>query len=91
VERIGNLKRVIVSYVSELQIRVDSRKISGAMIARDSLQTFSSFEEADIADREERHSLSYDELLIALEQLRSYMYPHGETPPRLQRLFEFTQ
>jgi hypothetical protein len=55
------------------------------------IQTFSSFEDADHADRMERWNLSRDELLMILEQLRSYMYPDGKTPPRLQRFFESSQ
>jgi hypothetical protein len=52
------------------------------------LQSFSSFEDADEADRRERWAMTPEELLIALETLRSYNYPDGETAPRLQRVLE---
>jgi hypothetical protein len=58
------------------------------MIERTELASFRSFEEAEEADRRERWAMSPEERLIALERLRSYMYPDAESPPRLQRVFE---
>jgi len=58
------------------------------MIDRNAVEVFSSFEEADAADRHERWKMSWQERLICLERLRTYMYPDGESPPRLQRVLE---
>ena len=58
------------------------------MIDKTAIQVFETFDAADEADRQERWNMSVPDRLRALEQLRQYMYPHGEPPPRLQRLFE---
>ena len=52
------------------------------------LKTFTSFEEADEADRIERWALSPIKRLSMVELLRQYMYPNGESTPRLQRVLE---
>lgn len=56
-----------------------------AAITQD-IQTFTSFSDADEADRKERWAMSIEERMILLETLRSYMYPHGKPTPRLQRV-----
>ena len=50
---------------------------------------YSSFEEADRADQQQRWSMSPQERLALLEELRSRLYPNRESPPRLQRTVEF--
>lgn len=52
------------------------------------LTTFSSFEEADAADRQERWAMTPQERLSMVELLRQYMYPNGKPTPRLQRVLE---
>lgn len=52
------------------------------------LATFSSFEEADEADRLERWAMSPEKRLCMVELLRQYMYPNGKPTPRLQRILE---
>ena len=52
------------------------------------IQSFTSFEEAELKEREERWEMTPDERLELLETLRSYQYPDGKTAPRLQRVFE---
>ena len=61
------------------------------MINRKGLKTYSTFAEAEAADRQERWSMTIEERLLALEQLRSCQYPDGESAPRLQRIFESIQ
>lgn len=51
------------------------------------IQTFSSFEEADEAERRERWAMTPLERLAIVEKLRSYQYPNG-IAPRLQRVLE---
>jgi hypothetical protein len=58
------------------------------MIDKTAIQVFETFDAADKADRLERWSMSIPDRLRTLEQLRQYMYPHGEPPPRLQRFLE---
>jgi hypothetical protein len=58
------------------------------MIDKKAIQVFKNFDAADEADRQERWNMSVPDRLRTLEQLRQYMYPHGESPPRLQRLLE---
>ena len=55
------------------------------------IQTFTTFEEADEAERRERWALSPEERLVILEKLRALKYPDGKTAPRLQRVFETTK
>ena len=52
------------------------------------LTTFSSFEDADQADRLERWAMSPEERFSMVELLRQYMYPNGKPTPRLQRILE---
>ena len=52
------------------------------------IQSFTSFEEAELKEREERWEMTPEKRLELLETLRSYQYPDGKTAPRLQRVFE---
>ena len=58
------------------------------MLDRSQIATFTSFEEADDAEREARWRMSREERIEILEALRRYQYPDGKSAPRLQRLFE---
>ena len=58
------------------------------MMDRTAFRSFDSFEEADQADRVDRWSMTPEERMQVLEQLRSYQYPDGKTAPGLQRLLE---
>lgn len=53
------------------------------------LETFASFEDAEIAERREKWEMSPTERLEVLEHLRSYNPgSNGETPERLCRVLE---
>lgn len=52
------------------------------------LVSFTSFEDADQADRIERWSMTPIERLNTVELLRQYMYPDAKSTPRLQRVLE---
>ena len=54
---------------------------------RSVVRSFSSFEEADRAVREERWALTPQQRVEHTEWLRSQKYPDARTPPRLQRVF----
>jgi hypothetical protein len=52
------------------------------------LETFDSFAAADAATRREYWSMTMEQRLEILEQLRMQAYPDGQTAPRLQRVLE---
>jgi hypothetical protein len=52
------------------------------------LQTFSSFAEAEAAERADDKAMTPWQRLELLERLRSTHYPDGKTPPRIQRVLE---
>jgi hypothetical protein len=60
-------------------------------IDKTSFQVFSSFEEADEADRRYWHSRSPDERLEAVELMRQSAYGYDPATSRLQRVLEFAQ
>ncbi len=60
-------------------------------IDRTQISSFTSFEDADDADRSERWSMSPKARLELLENLRRYKYPNGKSAPRLQRVFISTK
>jgi hypothetical protein len=52
---------------------------------------FSSFEEADAADRAYWHSQTPEERLLALELMRQSAYGYDPATARLQRVFQIAQ
>ena len=58
------------------------------MISRLALETFDSFRDADEATRREYWSMTMEQRLEILEQLRMQAYPDGQTAPRLHRVLE---
>jgi len=52
------------------------------------LQSFSSFEEADAAERANDKAMTPCQRLKLLERLRNAHYPDGRTPSRIQRVLE---
>ena len=58
-------------------------------IDKTAIQVFSSFEEADQADRDHWRNASHEERLLALELMRQSAYGYTDsTTSRLQRVFE---
>ena len=55
------------------------------------IETFESFAAADAAMRREYWSMTMEQRLEILEQLRMQAYPDGQTAPRLQRVLEFAK
>ena len=55
------------------------------------LEVFSSFEEADAADRAYWHSRTPEERLQAVELMRQSAYGYDPATARLQRVLEITQ
>jgi len=55
------------------------------------VRVFSSFEEADAADRAYWHSRTPEERLLAAEMMRQSAYGYNPATARLQRVFEITQ
>ncbi len=66
--------------------------IRNVKIDKTAFQVFSSFEEADEADREHWRRASTDERLLALELMRQSAYGYTDpATPRLQRVFEIVR
>ena len=63
---------------------IGSVVIDDVKIDRTALKVFSSFEEADEADREYWRNASYEDRLLALELMRQSAY--GYTDPSIRRL-----
>lgn len=58
------------------------------MTSRFVVQTFDSFSAAEEATRREYWSMTRQQRLAILEELRRQVYPDGQTPPRFQRVLE---
>ncbi len=58
------------------------------MIRNPLVESFNSFAAADAATRREYWSMTMEQRLQILEQLRKQTYPDGRTAPRLQRVLE---
>ena len=66
--------------------------ISDVKIDKTAFQVFSSFEEADEADRAHWRNASPDERLLALELMRQSAYGYSDpTTSRLQRVLEIVR
>ncbi len=58
---------------------------------RNAFEIFSSFEEAEAADRAYWHSRTPEERLLAVELMRQSAYGYDQATARLQRVLEITQ
>jgi hypothetical protein len=65
--------------------------IDEVKIDKTAFEVFSSFEEADAADRTYWHSRTPEERLQAVELMRQSAYGYDPATARLQRIFEITQ
>ncbi|HBE81250.1 MAG TPA: hypothetical protein DDW24_00535, partial [Blastocatellia bacterium] len=63
--------------------------IRDVKLDKSAFKVFSSFEEADEADREQWRNASYEDRLLALELMRQSAYGYTDpATPRLQRVLE---
>jgi len=67
------------------------RSLSNVRLDKTVFRVFSSFEEADAADRAYWHSRTPEERLLALELMRQSAYGYDPATARLQRVFEITE
>lgn len=58
------------------------------MNSKSTFETFDSFSAADAATRHDYWTMTMEQRLTILEQLRMQAYPDGQTAPRLQRVLE---
>jgi len=65
--------------------------LANVRIDRTAFGVFSSFEEAEAADRAYWHSRTPAERLIAVELMRQSVYGYDPATARLQRVFEVAQ
>ena len=65
--------------------------LANVRLDKTAFEVFSSFEEAEAADRAYWHSRTPEERLLALELMRQSAYGYDATTTRLQRVFEITE
>lgn len=65
--------------------------LDNVRLDKTAFKVFSSFEEADAADRAYWHSRTPEERLLALELMRQSAYGYNATTARLQRVFEIVE
>jgi hypothetical protein len=65
--------------------------LANVRLDKTAFEVFSSFEEAEAADRAYWHSRTPAERLIAVELMRQSAYGYDPATARLQRVFEVTQ
>lgn len=68
-----------------------ANSLANVRLDKTKFEVFSSFEEADAADRAYWHSRTPEERLLALELMRQSAYGYDPATARLQRVFEITQ
>ncbi len=59
-----------------------------AMTPKTTFETFDAFSDSDDATRREYWTMTMEQRLTILEQLRMQAYPYGQTAPRIQRVLE---
>jgi len=72
-----------------MEASIDS--IDEIKLDKTAFEVFSSFAEADAADRTYWHSRTPEERLLAVELMRQSAYGYDPATARLQRVFEITQ
>ena len=65
--------------------------LADVTLDKTAFKVFSSFQEADAADRAYWHSRTPEERLLALELMRQSAYGYDATTARLQRVLEITE
>jgi hypothetical protein len=65
--------------------------LANVKLDKTAFKVFSSFQEADAADRAYWHSRTPEERLLALELMRQSAYGYDAATARLQRVFEVTE
>jgi hypothetical protein len=72
-------------------LRLMNISLDNARLDKTVFRVFSSFEEAEAADRAYWHSRTPSERLIAVELMRQTVYGYDPATARLQRVFEVAQ